>query len=270
MPVSRGHALLCSAALHTLGIGVAGWTSYGHYRSPAETLELHTTRAYALHFLTLTRPKPQPEPRRRSLARPQQPVRPPEDRAAGPRAPEPTLPAAALARTVGVTQKRLPSPLDIRELSPGATVEVVGESPAPAPRLVAAPPPVHGVDRAAALVTPAGSACPDLPLPETWSRRNVAVAVALEVDSSGAVDRSKLHVVQSPGRDGTERQYYPRIYVVGAKAGRSTGVVDPAAYDSVLTGAVEGHVASLRFTPAMRDGRPVSSAVLIACHWSPG
>jgi hypothetical protein len=90
------------------------------------------------------------------------------------------------------------------------------------------------------------------------------------VDTSGKVDPSKLRVIQSPGREPTGRRFYPRIYVVGTRAGPAEGHLDPARYDSVLTQAVTSHIAGLRFRPALVGGRPVRSTVLVACHRSPG
>jgi hypothetical protein len=95
------------------------------------------------------------------------------------------------------------------------------------------------------------------------------VAVAFVVDTSGKVDPSRIHVVESPGREPAGRGFYPRIYVVGTKAGPTRGV-DPAGYDSLVTHTVTSHIAALRFRPALVGGRPVSSTVLVACHQSPG
>jgi hypothetical protein len=94
--------------------------------------------------------------------------------------------------------------------------------------------------------------------------------VAFVVDTSGKVDPSRIHIVQSPGRPPARRGFYPRIYVVGTKAGGTWGGGDPARYDSLVTSAVTKHIAALRFRPALVGGRPVSSTVLVACHQSPG
>ena len=56
MMVSRGMAVVWSTALHTAGLGVAGWATYGRYDEPAPVLALHTTRVHALHYLTLVAP----------------------------------------------------------------------------------------------------------------------------------------------------------------------------------------------------------------------
>lgn len=158
------------------------------------------------------------------------------------------------------------SSLQIRELAPGA-VAAVTPAPPPEPSPEPGPPPLaRGVDRAAALVTPAGSACPALPLPDLEMRREVVVAVAFVVDTSGRVERSGVRLVESPRHQLGGRGYYPRIYVVGTKAGRDAQRVHPAGYDSMVSHVMASHVAALRFEPALVDGRPVRSTVLVACH----
>ena len=258
MVVMRGCALLCSAALHTLGVGAAGWATHGLDHDAAPASELRTTRAYALHYLTPTRPKPRPatEPvLRAARMRPPSRLHPP--------APSPPPAIAPRARMAGAPRA---SSLQIRELAPGAIAGVTltpPEEPVTEPEAL---PRARGVDRAAALVTPAGSACPELPIPQGRAGREVAVAVAFIVDTSGRVEQSGVRVVESPGRQTSGRGYYPRIYVIGAKAGRNARRVDPAGYDSTVARVVASHVAGLRFQPALVDGRPVRSSVLVACH----
>lgn len=92
------------------------------------------------------------------------------------------------------------------------------------------------------------------------------MAVAFEVDTGGRVEASGLRVVESPHRRDAGRGYYPRIYVVGVRAGRGAGRVEASGYDSTVTHVVSSHVATLRFQPALVDGRPVRSTVLVACH----
>jgi hypothetical protein len=158
----------------------------------------------------------------------------------------------------------------VRELAPGVTVAAVPEiAPPTEPAPEAGPPVLRGVYHAATLVTPAGSACPELPVPPEWDGREVSVAVAFVVDTTGKVDPSRLHIVESPGRRPDGRGFYPRIYVVGTRAEASTSRVDPARYDSVVTDVVTRHVSALRFRPALVGGRPVQSTVLVACHRSP-
>jgi hypothetical protein len=151
------------------------------------------------------------------------------------------------------------------------TVAAIPMTPSPAdPGPEPDPPVPRGVYQAAALVTPAGSACPELPAAPAWAGREVSVAVAFVVDTSGKVDPSRIHIVQSPGRHPAGRGFYPRIYVVGTKAEGTWGGGDPARYDSLVTNAVTTHIAALRFRPALVGGRPVSSTVLVACHQSLG
>ncbi|HEU4953497.1 MAG TPA: hypothetical protein VFT28_02945 [Gemmatimonadales bacterium] len=276
MPVSRGHALVLSAALHTLGVGAAGWTTYGPYHGPSARVELRTTRAYALTFVNLAPPvaapaprppraaeQPRPEARRREPPRPTQPAPTP---VTGPA--ELDSPAAAPDRAAPVVEPE-PMRLRVEELAPGTTAAVL---PVATPTLEGPsepePPASSGVYRAAALVSPAGSACPALPVPREWGEREVSVAVAFVVDTSGKVDPTSLRVVQSPGRISAGRGFYPRIYVVGTKSAPSR--LDPAGYDSVVTQAVTRHIVGLLFHPALVGGRPLSSTVLVACHRSPG
>ena len=259
MSVSPGGALLWSAALHTLGFGLAGWATYAPHRETPSALALHAGRAHTLHFLTLTRPKPGPD---RALVRPPVPPR---------RTPAPTADAPAPNGGPRVADRALEAPeqsrslLPVQELAPGAVARV--GVVVPPPRSDA--PPTRGVDRAAALPAGAGAACPRLPLPADWDRRNLAVAVAVMVDSNGNVEPSGVRVVESPDRDRAGPAFYPRIYVVGARLKRHPARLDPAGYDALVTAAVTRHVAGLTFQPAERNGRPVSSTVLIACQRSP-
>lgn len=270
MPVSRGYALTLSAALHTAGLGVAGWATYGQYREPSGPVEVQASLAYPLVFLTLAPPAPRPipEPRAsRAPARVRRDARPPA--APAPSAPGTTgVPAAASQQPTAATGSA-GSPLRMQELGPGVTVTAIPLTPPPAETGTESGPPVpRGVYQAAALVTPAGSACPELPAAPAWVGREVAVAVAFVVDTGGKVDPSRIHIVESPGRLPAGRGFYPRIYVVGSKAGPTRGGVDPARYDSLVTNAVTSHIAALQFRPALVGGRPVRSTVLVACHQS--
>jgi hypothetical protein len=263
MWISRGHALLWSTALHTLGFGVAGWTSYGRYREPALP-ELHVTRVYALHFLTPPPPKPRGEPRVTtgiSRSTPTPPRTPP--RVAGSAAPASIRPVAVRGGG-GSPRPAGPSP-GVQELLPGSTVTALGMA-GPPPEAEAPPPVSRGVDRAAALLAPTGSACPQLPSPPAGATGQLAVAVALVVEADGRVNPAGLRVVESPSHPASERRFYPRIYVVGGRVGRAAYRIDPAAYDSAITRAVTRHMTGLTFRPALKEGRPVRSTVLIACH----
>jgi hypothetical protein len=273
MPVSRGHALALSAALHMAGLGVAGWTTHGQYPERSAHVVPQAARAYTLSFLLPDPPKPRPI---RSPRPSRRVVRPPRDwsRPAAPsgtpRAEQPAggaiTPHRAATRSGPAT-----SALLVRELAPGATVAAVPGIPEPveSPPDPEAPAP-GGAYRAAALVTPAGSACPALPLPREWDGREVSVAVGFVVDAEGKVDGSRLRIVESPGRPSTGRGFYPRIYVVSTRKGRAPGPVDPARYDALVTNAVSRHILTLRFRPARVGGKPVRSTVLVACHRSPG
>jgi hypothetical protein len=276
MPVSRGYALALSAALHTAGLGVAGWATSGQYREVSGPAELRATRAYALTFLTMvpTRPRlipaPKPSPTAVRQRRELHPPTPPAPSAsvsgatAGPGSAGASDQPSAALEPAG-------SPLQAQELAPGMTVAAIPRTPPPAETGLESGPPIpRGVYQAASLVTAAGSACPELPAAPNWGRREVSVAVAFVVDTSGRVDPSRIHIVESPGREPAGRGFYPRIYVVGTRAGPTRGVVGPAGYDSLVTHTVTSHIAALRFRPALVGGRPVSSTVLVACHQSPG
>ena len=276
MPVPRGYALALSAAFHTAGLGAAGWATSGRYHEPSGPIEVQATPAYALTFLTLAPPRPRPVPQvrpRQAPARVHREARPP----AGPAPSASDLGATGGQRpatvSVPVTATTGPanSPLRTQELAPGVTVAAIPLTPAPAETgPEPGPSAPRGPYQAAALVTSAGSACPELPAAPGLGGREVSVAVAFVVDTSGKVDPSRIHVVESPGRRPGGRGFYPRIYVVGTKAGPTGGRVDPALYDSLVTHAVTTHIAALRFRPALVGGRPVRSTVLVACHQSPG
>jgi hypothetical protein len=265
MWVSRGHALLWSAALHTLGLGVAGWTTYGRYREPSLS-ELHGTRVYAFHFLTPPPPTPRSEPREareRSRVAPRTPSKGTSFHASAPTRP------TGIVRAGGGSPRAGGPSAQVEELLPGSTVTALGMA-GPPPEAEAPPPVAREVDRAAALVAPTGSACPQLPLPPVGAKGQLAVAVALVVEADGRVDPAGLRVVESPSHPASERRFYPRIYVVGGRLGRAAHRIDPAAYDSAITRAVTRHMTALAFRPALRGGRPVRSTVLIACHQGEG
>jgi hypothetical protein len=245
---------------------MAGWATYGQPREPSAPVELRTTRAYVLTFLTVAPPKPRPitaAPRVRPRTPP--PTAPATAPSGSSRTEQPRL-AAAAEGTTGAG--RAGSPFRAQELAPGVTATAIPVM-APPPESEPHMPAPRGAHQAATLVTAAGTACPDLPVPREWGGREISVAVAFVVDTAGKVDPSRLRIVESPGRLAAGRGFYPRIYVVGTKAGASPDRVDPARYDSVVTHAVTSHVAGLRFHPALVGGRPVRSTVLVACHRSP-
>ena len=253
---------------------MAGWVTHGQYQESSAAVEPYATRAYTLSFLALAPPKPRPVPVH-------QPTRAPAR--VRHETPPTTAPAAATSGSGSATQPRsavvetattvtgaASSALQVRELAPGKTVAAIPEIAPPAEPVPEAGPAVpRGEYQAAMLMAPAGSACPELPAPPEWGGREISVAVAFVVDTTGRVDPSRLQIVESPGRHPAGREFYPRIYVVGTKAGASTGRVSPARYDSMVTEVVTRHVSALRFRPALVGGRPVRSMVLVACHRSP-
>jgi hypothetical protein len=254
---------------------VAGWATYGQYRDVPAQGEPSTTRAYTLTFFAPAPPKPLhvPLPRpvrarvRHEASQPTAPVATNPSYGRGEQQPGST---AADPEAITGTQPA-GSALQVRELAPGVTVAAIPDiAPPTEPAPDNGPPVPRGVYQAATLVTPAGSACPELPVPPEWYGREVSVAVAFVVDTSGRVDPSRIQTVESPGRQSTGRRFYPRIYVVGTKAGPARGGVNPASFDSLVTLAVTTHIAALRFRPALVGGRPVGSTVLVACHHSPG
>jgi hypothetical protein len=128
--------------------------------------------------------------------------------------------------------------------------------------------PKAGIDRVAELVSGAGAACPVIPVPAAWTHRELAVSMAFVVDTNGMVDRGTLRVIESPNQPQTDHRFRAHIYVVGTKVRPQPGLVDPAAYDSVVTREVASHVADLMFRPALNEGRTVRSTVLISCQTS--
>jgi hypothetical protein len=249
----------------------------GEYLASAPPV-IYTARAYALHYWVLSRPRPQsrPEPR---------PERPPASR---PDAVMLTKAHVTPVSTLPPPSSRtgpVPSALQIRELPPGAVagvgqvISVPGSDAPSGPGLLGKlgfqvpgrgeiGPPKSGLDRVAELLAGAGSACPELRPPVALAHRGLAVTVAFEVDTHGAVDRNTLGVIESPGRPQTEHRFQSHIYVVGAKVRPDRGHIDPAAYDSVVSHEVASHVADLVFRPALKEGRTVRSTVLISCQTS--
>lgn len=127
----------------------------------------------------------------------------------------------------------------------------------------------RAVTRVAELIGAAGTACPALRRPP--SRRDGVVAVIVEfvVDKTGAVDPATVRVVQSPDRPRADYQFYTHLYAIAAGAEVDEDLARAGAdYDAVVTGDVLRHVKSLRFRPALRDGHPVRSTVLVSCQSS--
>jgi hypothetical protein len=277
-PWSR-RVLAGSAALHGLVFALACWVTRGGYQGPPSSPVVHTTRAYDLHYLVLTRPRPKTKPEHWTERAPA--------RRQGKVAPE--LVAATPPSSIpdsGSRREPARSLLQIRELPPGRVAgigQVIATAASGASRgrgilgilgfRVPGPdeigPPRRGLDRVADLVTGAGSACPELRPPAALAHRELAVAVAFVVDTNGVVDRATLQVVESPGRPPSQQRFRSHIYVVAATVRPDRSRIDPAGYDSVVTHEVASHVADLVFRPALKEGRKVRSTVLISCQTSP-
>jgi hypothetical protein len=130
----------------------------------------------------------------------------------------------------------------------------------------------RGTSRVAELLTNPGEACPELRRPAHLdSEVDLEVAVKFVVDSQGAVDRTTLRVVNAPGTPAIPPGFIPHIYAVGgtARVDRSLPEALPQ-YGAIVAGDLLRHVASLRFRPGARNGRPIRSSVLVACSagWS--
>jgi hypothetical protein len=119
------------------------------------------------------------------------------------------------------------------------------------------------------LVGPAATACPALRRTDSGHHRPVIVSIGFDVDARGAVDPASLHVVQSPAKPQTEHRVYAHMYAVaiGARVDRALAHSDPV-FDSVVTRDVRQHIATLQFRPALRDGLPIRSSVLVSCQAS--
>jgi hypothetical protein len=124
-----------------------------------------------------------------------------------------------------------------------------------------------GTSRVAELLANPGEACPELRRPAHLdSEVHLEVAVKFVVDSLGAVDRTTLRVVRAPGIPAIAPGFIPHIYAVGgsAKVDRSLPEALPQ-YGAIVADDLLRHVASLRFRPGTRNGRPTRSSVLVAC-----
>jgi hypothetical protein len=250
-----------SAALHAFGFAVLAWVTRGEYRVQTPTV-LPTSRAYALHYFVLSAARPSSSPRPQSDTRPEpRAKRSPESRLALATPVKLQLTPPASITPMVSDSEPASSPVQVRELAPGAVAGVGQISAAPLP-------PEDGLDRVAELKEGVGSACPALRPPQAWTHRGLAVTVAFVVDTHGVVDRTTLRVIESPGRPQTEHKFQSHIYVVGARVRPDRGHIDPAAYDSVVSDEVASHVADLAFRPALREGRTVRSTVLISCQTS--
>ena len=304
-PRSPGACVL-SATLHALLLGLAAWAAGGSYetRQPAPTLQ--TSRFYAVHYLALADPGPMIEASSdwRSVGlRPRSPARSKASRTRAPASgmtaptgdpapepertaqPGPRVPTSNTARPPlqsSAPQGSAPGPNDVQELRPGEVAgigQVVSagrNAPAeggildqlgfraPTREEVGASKP--GENRVAELVTGTSSACPALDPPTRWSRPALFVSVSFVVDSRGAVDHGSIRDVESPDHPQSDRRYHSHIFVVAATLKKGAGVVTPDRYDALVTSELSSHAAGLPFRPALEDGRPVRSSVLISCQ----
>jgi hypothetical protein len=127
----------------------------------------------------------------------------------------------------------------------------------------------RGRMQVAELVSPAGTACPTLHRPADWggSADGFVVAVAFVVDSTGAVDPATLRVVQSPNRVRVSGEFYSHIYAVSGTAETDASLRQTGGeWDSLAVDDVRRHVKYLAFRPALRDGRPERSTVMVSCQ----
>ena len=297
-------ACACSVALHALVIGLAGWAASGTYDALFPVATLHTSRFYAVHYLMLPDPEAPTEayPASPSTAssRPSAPRNkaPPAllKRAAAPRsspAADPEAhPQSGPSFTASVpappsnqslaSPRSAPQASDAQELRPGEVAGIgrvvsggtgagtdagildqLGFRP-PTPEEVGAS--KRGEDRVAELVTGTSSACPILEPPAAWPHPTLVVSVSFVVDTSGVVDRGSIRVVASPAHPSTDRRYHPHVYVVAATMQPHARPMAPARYDSLVTSELRSHAAGLTFRPALEDGQPVRSSVLISCQ----
>jgi hypothetical protein len=285
-----GRAFASSAALHTVLFALAAWaTGQPHGAAPAAPA-LHLTRTHAVHYLVLPPdpPEPTPEPERRPASRTRlvAPIAVPKkpssatsvtDEGSKPAPPQPPhlaaeLPSGSIAgvgpglATGGAdaaTGSGLYGRLGFRRAGAGGP----GTGSDPRPFLGEGDPTRRGATRVVELVSGAGTACPELRRPPGQREREVVVAIAFVVDTSGAVDPATLQVIESPDRLRTEHRYYSHIYAVSTSARIDGHLRDIAAgYDSVLTEEVASHVRGLLFRPAMRKGRVIRSTVLVSCQ----
>jgi hypothetical protein len=126
-----------------------------------------------------------------------------------------------------------------------------------------------GTIQVAELIGPVATACPALRRADSEQHRQVTVSIGFVVDVHGVVDPVTLHVVESPAKPQTEHRLYGHMYAVaiGARVDPALPQAEPV-YDSVVTRDVRQHIAALRFRPALRDGLPIRSSVLVSCQSS--
>jgi hypothetical protein len=291
--------------VHALVLALVCWAASGTYEALLPVPVLHTSRLYAVRYLILTDPEPMagvlPASESSAPQRPQARATTPAastiasgKTAVGngpPSRPEPAprnwSNSTALDADRSSTQSLAPlssaAPAnDVQELQPGE-VAGIGQVTSAGPntnaeagilnRLGFRPPTPEevgaskrGDDRVAELVTGTSSACPALESPAAWPRPTLVVSVSFMVDSSGVVDRRSIRVVESPGHPQSDRRYHAHVFVVAATMSPGAGSMTADRYDSLVTSELRSHAADLTFRPALEDGQPVQSSVLISCQ----
>jgi len=295
-------ACACSVALHALVIGLGSWAVSGTYDARFPVATLHISR-FSVQYLMLTDREPPTRAypashssgssrpsaaRSKPPAAPKRAVAPRRSPAASPEGnpqsgPSFTASVATPPSDQGLASPRsAPQAIDAQELRPGEVAGIgrvvsggtgagadagildkLGFRP-PTPEEIGAP--KRGEDRVAELVTGTSSACPALEAPAAWPHPTLVVSVSFVVDTSGVVDHASIRVVASPGHPSTDRRYHAHVYVVAATMHAHARPMPPARYDSLVTSELRSHAASLTFRPALQDGQPVRSSVLISCQ----
>jgi hypothetical protein len=83
----------------------------------------------------------------------------------------------------------------------------------------------------------------------------------------GAVDPTTLRVVQSPRGVRIRGEFFSHIYAVSGIARTDPSLsYSEAVWDSAATEDLRRHVTRLMFRPALRDGRPERSTVMVSCQ----
>jgi hypothetical protein len=181
---------------------------------------------------------------------------------------------AALDRSVSTASPEPPPATTTPEPTTGDSLSASGDQPVvDAPVEAAADASsnaaARGITNAAELRSRPGDACPVLRRPPRFEfpEDGLEVAVSFVVDTAGSVDPATLHVVDQPGAPAVATGFLPRVYVVGVQSrqDRTLPAAGPA-FGAILADDLVRRVATLRFKPASRDGRPTPSGVLIACR----
>jgi hypothetical protein len=129
----------------------------------------------------------------------------------------------------------------------------------------------HGDSRVVELVGPPGAACPQLRQPPGWHspRGILVVAVVFAVDSRGRVAPESIRVVEPATGPRLADGYFSHGYVVGQNTSVDHNLrKDDTGWGTEVTDEVVRHVSMLAFHPAMRNGQPERSTVLVSCQAS--